>query len=54
MRHSEARNCSFLKKRTKKTFARLATWPISTGTAHASWQKFFGSFFQKITLPYIR
>jgi hypothetical protein len=41
---------SFLKKRSKKTFARAAGrgCPLAPN-ASRTWQKFFGSFFQKRT-----
>jgi hypothetical protein len=51
MVHKE-RKFFVLEKEKQKTFTRWLTRPISQQFAYANEQKFFGSFFQKITLSY--
>jgi hypothetical protein len=41
----------FFEKKNQKTFARLVTRPTSAWATYAKGQKFFASFFQKISLP---
>jgi len=42
----------FLEKKNQKTFATWHRRPTPKWAAYASGQKFFGSFFQKRTLPF--
>jgi hypothetical protein len=44
------RKVLFFEKKNQKTFSSLHTRPTSKSAACANGQKFFGSFFQKITV----